>query len=194
MADKYIPMNVHFVNMLVPVDLHPSDEKAIEIAIQMADPRFCVIHLLDVVRPNILSFFLGLKSIGHEISGIESHRFVKEILYLRRMKATIEQFSPNTVVKIHLSKSRHLQDAVASFANRLCVQMVILPETENRGRYTFRENMSPEDIAGKTHCKVMAYKRGVLSIVEKGDPFATCAQVRKNWERIQTGTGYFCDN
>ena len=54
-------MIAHFVNVLVPVNLHSKDDKAIEIAIHMADPRFCVIHLLDVVRPSRWSSVFGVR-------------------------------------------------------------------------------------------------------------------------------------
>jgi hypothetical protein len=194
MTDKSKSMNAHFVNVLVPVNLHSKDDQAIEIAIQMADPRFCVIHLLDVVKPNILSAVFGLVATTQGISGIGPHRFLKDILYMRQLKTTIERSLPNTVVKIHLGRSRHLQDAIAWYANHLSVQMIILPEAEFKRKYPTRGGMSPEYIAGKTHCKVLAYNDGVLSIVEKGDPFIQCSPIGGRWERVTDMAGYFCDN
>jgi len=159
-----------FINVLVLVDLPSKDDEAIKIAIRLADRRFCVIHLLDIVKPTILSSFFGRRASGREISGVEPHRFVKDMLHMSDLKTTIEQCMPSNTVKIHICKSGHLQEAIAWYANRLCVQAIVIPEIENRG------DLLLKDIAGKTHCKVFAYKDGILSMVEKRHPFGECFQ------------------
>jgi hypothetical protein len=158
-------MIAHFVNVLVPVHLHSKDEKAIEIAIHMADPRFCVIHLLDVVRPNIWSSVFGVRGADQEISGVGIHRLVNDMLYMNRLKQEIEECRPNSTVKIHVCKSSKIPEAIAWYANRLNVQVVVVPEIESK------KDLSLEDIAGRTHCKILMYKDGILSVVEKSDPF-----------------------
>jgi len=149
-AYKCKVMIAHFVNVLVPVNLHSKDDKAIEIAIHMADPRFCVIHLLDVLRPSRWSSVFGIRG--------------ADMLYMSRLKQEIKECRPNSTVKIHVCKSRKFSEAIAWYANRLCVQVVIVPEIE------CKKDFSLEDIAGRTHCKILMYKDGILSVVEKSDP------------------------
>ena len=135
----------HFVNVLVPVRLHSEDDKSINIAIHLADPRFCVIHLLDIVKPTILSFVCG----GRVAAA--------DMLQLGKLKTTIEQCRPNSVVKVHICKSSNFSEVIARYANRLYAQVIVMPEMEGRGY------LSLEDIAGRTHCKILAYRDGILS-------------------------------
>jgi len=88
------------------------------------------------------------------------------MLQMSRLKQGIEECRPNSTVKIHICRSSNFSDAIAWYANRLCVQVVVMPEIESK------KGFSLEDIAGRTHCKILMYKGGILSIVEKSDPFA----------------------
>lgn len=87
------------------------------------------------------------------------------MLYMSRLKQEIKECRPNSTVKIHVCKSSKFSEAIAWYANLLCVQVVVVPEIESK------KDFSLEDIAGRTHCKILMYKDGILSVVEKSDPF-----------------------
>jgi hypothetical protein len=180
-------MIAHFVNVLVPVNLHSKDDKTIEIAIHMADPRFCVIHLLDIVRPTILSSVFGRAS-EQEIAGVGVRRFVKDMLQMDKLKTVVERSRPNSTVKIHICKGSNFSEVIAWYANRLCAQVVVVPRMESKGGFLL------QDIAARTHCKILMYKDGILSIVEKSDPFVndlSCGDVKRKASHAGT---YFSVN
>jgi len=185
---------MHFVNILVPVNLHLKDDQAAKLAIHIADPRYCVIHLISVVKPGSLLSVFERNKICQEISGIGLRRFVKGMIYLSEIKAMIEMQKPSAIVKTHICRSNHFPRAIVWYANRLAAQVVIIPETENKRRCLFARSVPAEYVAGRTNCKVVTCSQGIFSLYEKRDSFVKYFQYGNGDQVVNTIGNYFAEN
>lgn len=136
-----------FNNILLPVDLSLNTEIAITKAIELVSSGKAVIHILHVLN-----------------SEIKSHSLSKEdkILELNKLKETIENAAPGTVVNIHITSGKPLEKMIIQKAKELHARLIIIARHAKRKWLRFSKPVSPSNIARETHCAVLTIQSGAL--------------------------------
>jgi nucleotide-binding universal stress UspA family protein len=143
-----------FKTILIPVDFTMNTEVAICKALEIADARDVVIHLLHICKPSFNDISLG-----------KSSRTEKEIdaeLKLNEWKQNIEDYNPLAKVICRIEPFLSIEQGIVDKCSELYPDLIVVGKTSSHSLLPMLNTIAPSRIAIKRGRPVLTVKPGSL--------------------------------
>lgn len=155
-------MDIHFGQILIPVDFTINTQVAIGKALSLAEPGNSVLHLLHV-RPVSLKNFLGYDVFSKDngVKGsVRDENFITA--KMQSLKTTIYQQRPDISVTTHTANNINIEAAIIKKALEIMPDIILLAKKSHHSLLPFLNTVVPTRIAQQTQIPVLTSKPGSI--------------------------------